>query len=130
MKLRNIIRSAVASGLLVAMLGSQALAYQTTSDWSGYLGYNAYTKVATNKPEMDSDSYAHASWDSSENSSKGCRVAIYTSDDVYITSRSLVKGGDMQSIYLETVPGRKYTLKAKLRTNSMNGVYNAGTWEP
>lgn len=129
MKLKRMISSIAASGLLIAMLGSQAFAYQATSDWSGYLGYNGYTKVATNKAELDSDGYAHVSWNSSENSAKGCRVGIYTEGGTYMTSAALTKGY-MKTISLETVVGRKYTLKAKLTKDNPTGIYNAGTWEP
>lgn len=116
----------VASGLLVAMLGSQALAY----NWSGYLGDNQWTSVAGLKTKTTSSTTKPwAKWTGTENQSVGCKVQVYNDGGVMVAYGTL-KYGATTTLTGSTVKGKSYSMKARTVSNTSVGRYNNGTWAP
>lgn len=124
MKLKRMISSIAASGLLIAMLGSQAFAY----NWSGYLGDNQWTSVA-GLIKKQSDGNPWARWSDSENRNKGCKVEVYNSGNTRVSYGTLIYGST-KTLTSGTVNGKSYSMKAKTTSDTEVGIYNKGTWAP
>lgn len=121
----------LAAGLLTAMCGTQALAYQSMSSWSGQLGSNKWTAVSYYITENDSDSLSHFKWSNSALTARGCRVAMYSEEGKQVLTRDLTpyKGENLPVQYNAT-KGLQYKLYAQLKNYNSIGVYNSGSWEP
>lgn len=132
MKLKRKLISMVASGLLIATLGSQAFAYQATSGWSGYLGANQYTSVTNYITEKDSDATSHVNWTGSNNNyDNPIYFRLYrTNGTVTGNVQVVTRRTSYASFSTSTVKNQQYRLQAKLARYSWKGLLNSGSWEP
>lgn len=122
----------LAAGLLTAMCGTQALAYQSTSGWSGYLGSNRYTSVTNAITEKDADASSHVNWTGSDNSYNNPIVfRLYRSDGTTTGYAKIeTRRTSYASFSTSTVKDQAYRLQAKLSNYSAKGLLNSGRWEP
>ncbi|MGM9624027.1 MAG: hypothetical protein ACI3X2_11995, partial [Butyricicoccus porcorum] len=126
MKLKRKITSMVASGLLVAMLGSQAFAY----NWSGYIGDNKWTSVAGLKTKTTSSSTApSAKWSGTEDKNKGCKVEVYNEGGTRVAYGTLTYGSS-KNLTGSATKGKAYSMSARTTSSTSVGIYNNGTWAP
>ena len=132
MKLRKRIGAWVLAGAMMATVGAQALAYQSTSGWSGYLGSNKYTFVTNKITEKDNDATSHVNWTGSNNNyNNPIYFRLYRTDGTVTGSVQIVtRRTSYSSFSTSTVKNEQYRLQAKLTNYSLNGLLNSGSWEP